>query len=144
MNAAGATGARATTGRGRCLCGAVRYAVSGRLRENISACHCHMCRRHHGGLGYYTSVASRDEIEIDAGDALRWYESSPGVHRGFCQNCGSTLFIREDRQPVVDIAPGTLDEMPAIRVTRHIWVASKGDYYEIEDALPRYPEGAPA
>jgi len=138
------TDGRAITGRGRCLCGAVRYTTSGRLRAEISACHCHMCRRHHAGLGYYTSVATKDEIDIDGGNALRWFESSPGVYRGFCQNCGSTLFIREDKTPVIDIAPGSLDEMPELKVTRHIWVDSKGDYYEIEDELPRYPESRPA
>ncbi len=133
---------RAMTGSGRCLCGAVRYTVFGTLRERISACHCHMCRRHHAGLGYYTSVA-QDGIEIDGGDALRWYNSSPGVGRGFCQNCGSTLFFRDEKHPVVDIAPGTLDRMPDLKVTHHIFVASKGDYYEIGDELPRYPESSP-
>ncbi len=143
MSAGATKDERAITGRGRCLCGAVRYTVYGKLRERISACHCHMCRRHHGGLGYYTSVATKDEIGIDGGDALRWYNSSPGVERGFCQNCGSTLFIREEKSPVVDIAPGTLDEMPDLKVTQHIFVASKGDYYEIDDDLPRYPESRP-
>ncbi len=131
------TKARAITGRGRCLCGAVRYTVYGKLRERISACHCHMCRRHHGSLGYYTSVDSRDDIAIDGGDALRWYVSSPGVERGFCGVCGSTLFIREEKHAIVDIAPGTLEEMPDLKVTQHIFVASKGDYYEIDDGLPQ-------
>lgn len=134
---------RAVTGRGRCLCGAVRYTVHGTLRDRMSACHCHMCRRHHGGLGYYTSVETRDEIAIEDGNALRWYESSPGTERGFCQICGSTLFIREQQRAVVDIASGTLDEMPEMKVTQHIYVASKGDYYEIADAIPQYAEGRP-
>lgn len=134
---------RAVTGRGRCLCGAVRYTVYGKLRDHVSACHCHMCRRQLGGIGYWTSVDNRDDIEIDGGAALRWYNSSPGNHRGFCQDCGTTLFIREDGRTVVDIVPGTLDEMPPIKVTQHIFVGSKGDYYDIDDALPRFAESWP-
>ena len=143
MSADTAKGARTVTGRGRCLCGAVRYTVYGKLRERLSVCHCHMCRRHMGGLGYWTSVDATDDIEIDGGNALRWYNSSPGNYRGFCQNCGSALFIREDGRTIVDIVPGTLDEMPGLKVAQHIFVASKGDYYEIDDDLPRYAESRP-
>ena len=135
--------ARAVTGRGRCLCGAVRYTVHGELRARVSACHCHMCRRHIGGIGYWTSVDTTADIEIDGRTALRWYNSSPGNYRGFCQICGSALFIREDDRTVIDIVSGTLDEMPDLKVAQHIFVASKGDYYEIEDDLPRYPESRP-
>ena len=133
---------RIVTGRGGCLCGAVRYTTHGELRRRISACHCHMCRRHHAGIGYYTSVA-KDEIEIDGGTALRWFESSPGVGRGFCQNCGSSLFFREDKTRVVDIAPGSFEQMPDLKVAHHIFVASQGDYYRIDDDLPKYPESSP-
>ena len=143
MSAGAAKNARAVTGRGRCLCGAVRYTVYGALRERISACHCHMCRRHIGGVGYWTSVDEADDIEIDGGTALRWYQSSPGNYRGFCQNCGSSLFIREDNRTVIDIVAGTLDDGPDFKMSQHIFVASKGDYYEIEDNLPRYAESRP-
>ncbi len=143
MSGAATHEGRPVTGRGRCLCGAVRYTVHGKLRDRVSACHCRMCRRHLGGLGYWTSVESNDDIEIDGGAALRWYNSSPGNHRGFCRKCGSSLFIREDNRTVIDIVPGTLDEMPPIKVTQHIFVASKGDYYEIDDNLPRFAENWP-
>ena len=143
MSGAATVDRRAVTGRGRCLCGAVRYAVYGELRTRVSACHCHMCRRHIGGVGYWTSVDTADDIEIDGGTALRWYNSSPGNYRGFCQICGSSLFIREDDRTVIDIVSGTLEEMPDMKVTQHIFVASKGDYYEIEDDLPRYADSRP-
>ncbi|MBT9317995.1 GFA family protein [Leptothoe spongobia] len=33
--------------KGGCLCGKVRYEVTGRLFD-VSHCHCSMCRRQHG------------------------------------------------------------------------------------------------
>jgi hypothetical protein len=101
-----------------------------------------MCRRHHGGIGYYTAAA-RDDVEIADDGALRWYVSSPGVKRGFCGHCGSTLFFLDESGPAIDIAPGSFDEMPQLKVDRHIYVAHKGDYYMIADGLPQYDENVP-
>jgi hypothetical protein len=129
--------------RGRCLCGAVTYAVRGTLRKKLSVCHCHMCRRHHGGPGIYTS-APKSAVEIDGGGALRWYESSPGIKRGFCAACGSSLFWTADDYPGMDIAPGTLDSAAGLALSHHIFVAHKGDYYELADGLPQYPDNAPS
>ncbi|MEX0808642.1 MAG: GFA family protein [Dongiaceae bacterium] len=128
--------------RGRCLCGAVTYAVHGKLREQLSVCHCHMCRRHHAGAGIYTSAAKAD-VEIDGGTALRWYESSPGIKRGFCAACGSSLFWTGDNYPNLDIASGSLDASPRLVLGHHIFVAHKGDYEEIADDLPKYPDNPP-
>lgn len=128
--------------RGRCLCGAVTYAVHGKLREQLSVCHCHMCRRQHGGPGIYTS-APKAEVEIDGGGALRWYESSPGIKRGFCAACGSSLFWTADNYANIDIAPGSLDTAAGLALSHHIFVAHKGDYYEIAGDLPKYPDNRP-
>ncbi len=39
--------------KGKCLCGKVRYEITGRL-YNVSHCHCSMYRRHHGAA--FTSM----------------------------------------------------------------------------------------
>ena len=44
-------------------------------------------------------------------DQYAEYSSSSGVYRGFCNNCGSTLLWRCDKEPEeVGITTGTLDE----------------------------------
>jgi hypothetical protein len=142
-NTKGQSTAGQSVTRGRCLCGAVTYAVHGKLRERLSVCHCHMCRRHHGGPGIYSS-APKSAVEIPGEGALRWYESSPGIRRGFCGVCGSSLFWTGDDYPNMDIAPGTLDSAAGLALSHHIFVAHKGDYYELADELPQYPDNAPA
>ena len=79
---------RRTTGG--CLCGGVRYEIDGPLAPP-SACHCGQCRRSHGALGLYT-LAPSERYKIKGDRNLAWFESSPGIRRGFCRVCGSKLF----------------------------------------------------
>ena len=123
-------------GSGGCLCGGVRYRVNGRL-DDIGACHCSQCRKTTGH--YFAATAcERSALTLEADVTLAWYPSSPGARRGFCSRCGSSLFwerIGEDR---IDILAGTLDQPTGLKMTDHIYVGDKGDYYEISDGLPQY------
>lgn len=125
-------------GSGGCLCGGVRYRVDGPLSD-VGACHCTQCRR---TTGHYFAAATcrRDALTFAAEDTLAWYESSPGIHRGFCSRCGSSLFWRDGRRETIDILAGTLDAPTGLKLVDHIFVADKGDYYEIADGLPQKPQ----
>ncbi len=122
---------------GGCLCGAVRYEVRAPLRPVID-CHCGQCRRTHGHVAAYTA-APRERLVVTEDRGLKWYRSSPAARRGFCGECGSSLFWDADARPYTAIAAGTLDPPTGLRTAGHIFVADKGDYYEITDALPRWP-----
>lgn len=122
---------------GGCLCGGVRYRVAGRLRDAV-ACHCGQCRRMTGHYAAF-SACRNERLAIANGDSLAWYESSPGVRRGFCSNCGATLFWDDVDRPYIAVAAGSLDEPTGLGLSAHIFVADKGDYYEIADGLPQYP-----
>jgi hypothetical protein len=128
---------------GGCLCGAVRYGVRGELRPTLSACHCSQCRRQHGALGVYSS-AEAAAVEIDGLDNLRWYQSSHRARRGFCAVCGSKLFWQEIGGTALDIVAGSLDRPAGLHLVRHIYAASKGDYYELADELPKFPASSKA
>lgn len=129
------------TQEGGCLCGAVRYRVRAPLAP-VVLCHCSQCRRWHGHVGAYTS-APRERVEIRGEAALAWFESSPGVLRGFCTGCGSSLFWWRPSGGALDIAAGTLDAPTGLATVAHVWTDSRGDYYELDDRLPRHPEGMP-
>ncbi|NJM24998.1 MAG: hypothetical protein HC859_05325, partial [Bacteroidia bacterium] len=59
--------------------------LPGRRRPRpIVVCHCGQCRRIHGGPAPYTAVPAR-QLRIGDGTGLVWYESSPGIRRGFCR-----------------------------------------------------------
>ncbi|MFZ5617248.1 MAG: GFA family protein [Pseudomonadota bacterium] len=125
---------------GRCLCGAVVFTAA-RDRDHGDACHCSQCRRWSGN--YWASVnVPFDSLRFAKGeDRLCWFKSSDLVRRGFCSECGSALFWHAHRHPDhahrIAIALGALDEPTGVRVTEHIFVADKGDYYDIADGLPQ-------
>jgi hypothetical protein len=129
---------------GGCLCGAVRYEVRGALRDVVN-CHCSVCRRWHGHHGAYTSTAL-DGVRLVEDRGLVWYESAadatPGVRRGFCGECGSSLFWHPNGAPAIAIAAGSLDAPTGLRTIEHVWTSRQGDYYEISDQLPSHERGA--
>jgi hypothetical protein len=77
-------------------------------------------------------------------DKLTWFHSSEKVRRGFCSICGSVLFWDRVRRDAIAVAMGAFDRPSDTQLALHIFVADKGDYYDIADALPqheRYPSG---
>jgi hypothetical protein len=125
---------------GGCLCGAVRYRVTGRLRDVVE-CHCGMCRRTHGHIGAY-SAAPKASLEVTDASGLRWYVSSEKARRGFCGTCGSTLFWDPTDRDYVAIAAGTLDPPTDLKTVLQIHVADAGDYYTIRTDVPQKPHGS--
>jgi hypothetical protein len=119
------TRAKATGG---CLCGAVRYEIDGPFPAP-SACHCAQCRRQHGALGVYT-LAPTDRYKIKGNRHVAWYESSPGIRRGFCKICGSKLFWERIGSGQLDVTLGTIDPPTGLKIERQIYLADAGDYYD--------------
>lgn len=103
-------------------------------------CHCSRCRRSHGHAAAYTAVA-REGLELLEDRGLAWYVAD-GRERGFCRECGSSLFWLRAGSGTVSIAAGTLDQPTGLITAAHIFVDSKGDYYEIVDDLPRFGANA--
>jgi hypothetical protein len=129
--------ARATGG---CLCGAVRYAVRGPLRD-VVLCHCSRCRRTHGHVAAYAACAA-DDLELVAEDELRWYADGDRA-RGFCGRCGASLFWRAPERDTISIAAGTVDPPTGLRTVAQIFVDDRGDYYEVTDDGEPLPAGLP-
>jgi hypothetical protein len=125
---------------GKCLCGAVAFEAIADL-DHGDACHCGQCRRWSGN--YWASVnVEFASLRIRAGeDKLKWFRSSDLVRRGFCADCGSALFWHSDRRTDyahrIALALGALDAPSGVKISEHIFVADKGDYYDIKDGLPQ-------
>ncbi|MGO9883405.1 MAG: GFA family protein [Solirubrobacteraceae bacterium] len=128
------------TASGRCLCGAVRYEVRGPLRD-VLICHCQECRRWHGHFSAFAAARREDLTLIDAAP-LRWINSPASdrdARRGFCGECGSSLFWDAPRRDTISIAAGTLDQPTGLRTTGHVYVSGAADYYELpDDGLERF------
>ena len=131
------TDTTARTARGGCLCGAVRYEIHGALRDVVN-CHCEQCRRTHGHFSAYTKC-TRSALKMTAADTLEWYASSATARRGFCATCGSSLFWEPSNGGGISIAAGTLDSPTGLHTIQQIFVDGAGDYYDLDDGLPRLP-----
>jgi hypothetical protein len=123
---------------GGCLCGAVRYTVTGRLR-GVVYCHCSQCRRQTGHF-YAATDVDDDRLEVEGAEELTWYEASDFARRGFCRRCGSALFWKHKDRTKTSIMAGGFDTPSGLVAQAHIFVADKGDYYAIDDDLPQYPQ----
>ena len=144
VRVAQAEGSAVATRSGGCLCGAVRYEVRGPLRD-VLICHCRECRRWHGHVSASTAARRDDLVLVQAG-GLRWIDSpagDAGARRGFCGECGSSLFWDPPRRDTVSIAAGTLDDAAGLKVVGHWFVAHAGGYYQLpDDELPRHQHSA--
>ena len=121
--------------QGSCLCGAIAFSVEGDLPAP-TACHCTRCRKHTGHYEAGTDVA-RSALTIAGSEYLTWYFSSEKVRRGFCSICGSSLFFDPPQRDWISIMMGAFDTPTRTKLAMHIFVADKGDYYDIADGLPQ-------
>jgi len=124
---------------GSCLCGAVTYEITGPLQA-VVGCHCSQCRKTTGH--YLASTSARHKyFRLVRHLGLKWYHASDFARRGFCRECGTTLFWEAHDDDKISIAAGTLDGSTGLKTAAHIFVADKGDYYELADGLPQHRQG---
>jgi len=92
---------------GGCQCGAVRYHATERL-DNAHICHCRMCQK---AMGSFFAPLVGFPVE-----SFKWtrgepsiFMSSEHVQRGFCSQCGTPLFYRNENNPRIAMTIGSLD-----------------------------------
>ena len=123
---------------GSCLCGKISYRVTGAI-SSVSACHCSQCRKQSGHY-YAATRAKQQQFEIDDPDGLiKWYRASKDAARGFCSNCGSALFWKDDNSDYLSVLAGSIDGDSGLKIGEHIFTADKGDYYDIDENEPQFP-----
>ena len=119
-----------------CLCGKVQFDAEVDVADvNFHACHCTMCQKQNGGP--YMGVKLKEMPNIKS-EGLTWYDSSDYAQRGFCNQCGSTLFwcMNDQSNPMCIVSVGAMEDTQGLTLTSHIFVDGKPDYYEIKDGLP--------
>jgi hypothetical protein len=122
---------------GSCLCGDITFDIRGKMRD-VVWCHCGQCLHWHGHFGGYTASTWAD-MELRGADNLAWYDSSDTARRGFCRDCGSSLFWEAAHRNYVSIAAGALELPTGLVTARHIFVEDKGDYYRIAGDAAQSP-----
>jgi len=119
---------------GTCLCGACRFTLPGPAGP-VTACHCTQCRKL---SGHYAASFDADEAHLawQARDGLAEHAAPGGGRRGFCARCGSSLWFRA-ADGAFSVEAGAIAGPTGGRLVRHIFTAAKGDYYRLDDGLPR-------
>ena len=118
---------------GSCLCGDIRFETVARP-QGASMCHCSQCRKQSGGI--WASAYVKDS-DLTITGPVTWYVASPQAKRGSCARCGSFLFWKGRGEDSISFALGAIDGNSGLSVEKHIFTASKGDYYEIADGVPQ-------
>jgi hypothetical protein len=123
---------------GSCLCGAVRFEVSGPI-DRVVHCHCTMCQRAHGAAFVTWAALPEDRVRITAGERdLTRYRSSEIGTRSFCRACGSSMFCTLDTHAgVIDVALACLARDHAAVPRAHIYWDDRAGWIEVKDGLPR-------
>ena len=67
-------------------------------------------------------------------DELQWYESSDKARRGFCPNCGSSIFKDNKDGEKIVLSVGALESPTGLSFLKNIFEDSKGDYYTLPGA----------
>jgi hypothetical protein len=120
---------------GGCLCGAIRYEATPEKSENWY-CHCRMCQRWSGSIVATDAIIARKDLEITKGEP-KYYQSSAWAERGFCADCGSSLFFRSTQDDTISLQTGTLDDPELARPSGHYGVEGKISWLKIDDDLPQ-------
>jgi hypothetical protein len=127
--------------RGGCLCGGIRYEVTGELGRSVF-CHCQRCRKASGSVvAFNAPLAAKDFKVVSGAELLKSYTAETGLSRLFCANCGSQVISRRETAPeVVRLRLGTLDEPTQHGPEAHIFFEAKLPWFELAgDEAPRFP-----
>ena len=130
-----------TIHEGGCLCGAVRYRVTSAPRALV-VCHCRTCRRAAGAPSLAWAIFPAANFAFTKGKPTV-FVSSPGVERGFCNRCGTTLtYVGTDRLDLADVTTATLDNPDAFAPDKEIWLEEKIGWEAVDHARARYPRSS--
>ena len=124
---------------GGCLCGKVRYETTGDP-FSVAHCHCKDCRKHSGGPVVTLAGFKFDQVQFSGADR-KTYESSPGVGRAFCDNCGTPLTWEgdgDDLGRIFEFHISTFDKPEDLVPTSHMFSLERIPWFDIADDLPRY------
>jgi hypothetical protein len=124
---------------GSCLCGSVRYEISGDIGD-IVHCHCQKCRKAHGSAFSSVAAVNDESFTLLGKETLKGYESSPEKYRYFCSGCGTQIYAKRMNTEHIILRLGSVDSEITAAEKNHIWVSEKASWYTINSSLPECQE----
>jgi len=118
---------------GSCCCGNISYTAQ--ATKPLWFCHCQQCRKM---TGHYMAAAQVNLSDLSVDGEPKWYYVSESSRHGFCPDCGSQIFWRNDRNDFLSITGGSMNDTTNLHVAGHVFVGEKGGYYDIPGDEKRY------
>jgi len=130
---------------GGCLCRAVRYEIR-EAPYGQANCHCRACQHATGGA--YAPVllvpAAGFSVTGPLGHHQVLGDSGHRVERGFCTNCGTTLYAHTSRiETMRPVHAVTLDQPEFFRAELDCWVEAAQPWVVMDPALPKFRRDPP-
>lgn len=129
----------ATTLKGSCLCGALRYeATVEPLFQGF--CQCLDCRK--AAAGSYPAIGLPEQaVKITGKHSTfsKTADSGKAIRRNFCPTCGSMVFDQGDGMPGVTVVNAALLENPELFKPQMVIFARSGlSWDHMDGALPKF------
>jgi hypothetical protein len=131
---------------GSCLCGSIAYEFTAPPLRMVN-CHCTRCRRGRSAAHATNLLYKIDDLRFTSqSSAMVDYRVPEARFFGvtFCRTCGGAVPRRSVERGIAIVPGGGLDTDPGLRPQLHIHVASKANWFDITDSLPRYEASPPA
>ena len=125
--------------KGSCLCRNIVFEISNECRYSV-LCHCTMCQKSNAEFSNYTKV-KKENLRFIHKKNLKWFHSSKNFKRGFCSNCGSSLFFQSrSSNEEIAISSGSLDRK--VPVKGHIFYKDKKSNLSFPKMHRKFPQSA--
>ena len=124
--------------QGGCLCGQVRYEISGDPLAVI-ICHCINCQKQSGSTFSFNLIGQSDHISLQGNVSTYEDKNDSGdpVNRNFCGNCGSPIYSEILTQGnLIALKIGTLDDTRDLEPQSQVWCISKQNWLSLNPDLP--------
>ncbi len=129
---------------GGCLCGQVRYSISAKS-VGSGNCHCRSCQKAVGAAYLAALFVPTNALDITGiyKEFATVAASGNQVYRGFCPECGTTLFGRNTGHPEIrPVSAASLDDPSIFQPHVDFWVADAQPWDYMNPDLPKFEENA--
>ena len=125
--------------KGSCLCKSISFEIINECRYSV-LCHCTMCQKSNAEFSNYTKVQN-ENIKFLNKKNLKWFFSSKNYKRGFCNNCGSSLFFQSRHSKnEISVSTGSLNSK--IPVKGHIYYKDKKSNITFSNKYKKFSNSA--
>ena len=125
---------------GHCLCGNVRYVVTGEP-VGTGQCHCKDCQRA-SGTGHMSIARFKAEDVVLTGTTASFASVADSGNintRHFCPTCGSRLYGQNSAAPgILNLAPGCMDDNDWFRAERVVYTKDRPSWDVTPTDVPNF------